>query len=225
MDAIFSPAVEAERRTAAGSTIDTVSRLIAGVFSGALTGIFAMAGAFTGAVTGAVAGRAAQYGILRGAGLGAVAGAILSVEVLEASRAYWYLELSGSRGPSSMADFVEQLFRGRLVDDQITASMINSHHWQLRISDVSYEERDDVYGEFEPRGLSGESLRKLPCFIMSSEMTKRQITHCTICLQDVEVGEITRSLPRCDHTFHLVCVDKWLIRHGSCPICRQAVKD
>lgn len=49
-----------------------------------------------------MAGRAAQYGILRGAGLGAVAGAILSVEVLEASRAYWYLELSGSRGPSSM---------------------------------------------------------------------------------------------------------------------------
>ncbi|KAG7587016.1 Zinc finger RING-type [Arabidopsis thaliana x Arabidopsis arenosa] len=223
MDAILSPAVEAERT--ADSTIDTVSRLIAGAFSGALTGIFAMAGAFTGAVTGAVAGRAAQYGVLRGAALGAVAGAILSVEVLEASRAYWYLELSGSRGPSSMADFVEKLFRGRLVDEQLMSTMINSHHWQLRISDVSYEERDDVYGELEARGLSGDSLRKLPCFIMSSEMVKRQVTHCTICLQDIKTGEITRSLPRCDHTFHLVCVDKWLIRHGSCPICRQAVKD
>lgn len=54
---------------------------------------------------------------------------------------------------------------------------------QLRISDVSYEERDDVYGELEARGLSGDSLRKLPCYIMSSEMAKRQITHCTICLQ------------------------------------------
>lgn len=40
MDAILSPAVEAERN--ADSTIDTVSRLIAGAFSGALTGIFAM---------------------------------------------------------------------------------------------------------------------------------------------------------------------------------------
>ncbi|CAN7054478.1 hypothetical protein IGI04_028825 [Brassica rapa subsp. trilocularis] len=223
MDAIFSPAVEPEGAT--DSTIDTVSRLVSGAFSGALTGFFAMAGAFTGAVTGAVAGRAAQYGVLRGAALGAVAGAILSVEVLEASRAYWYLELSGSRGPSSMADFVEQLFRGRLVDEQLMSTMIQSHHWQLRISDVSYEERDDVYSELEPRGLSGDSLRRLPCYIMSSEMTKKQIIHCTICLQDVAVGEITRSLPRCDHTFHLVCVDKWLIRHGSCPICRQAVKD
>ncbi|KFK41885.1 hypothetical protein AALP_AA2G184900 [Arabis alpina] len=222
MDAIISPVVEVEQTT--DSTIDTVSRVISGAFSGALTGIFAMAGAFTGAVTGAVAGRAAQYGVLRGAALGAIAGAILSVEVLEASRAYWYLELSGSRGPSSMADFVEQLFRGRLVDEQLMTTMLNSHHWQLRITDGNYEEQDDVYGDLEARGLSGDSLRKLPCYIMSSEMAKRQITHCTICLQDIEVGEITRSLPRCDHTFHLVCVDKWLIRHGSCPICRQGVK-
>ncbi|CAF2181975.1 unnamed protein product [Brassica napus] len=85
--------------------------------------------------------------------------------VLEASRAYWwYLELSGSRGPSSMADFVEQLFRERLVDEQLMSRMLNTHHSQLRISDVSYEERDDVYDELKRRGLSGDSLRKLPCY-------------------------------------------------------------
>ncbi|KAF3774178.1 hypothetical protein EJ110_NYTH53737 [Nymphaea thermarum] len=60
------------------------------------------AGAFTGAITGALAGRASDSGILRGAGLGAVAGAVLSIEVLEASRAYWYSEQSGSRNSSSM---------------------------------------------------------------------------------------------------------------------------
>ncbi|CAN7052951.1 unnamed protein product [Brassica rapa subsp. trilocularis] len=85
--------------------------------------------------------------------------------VLEASRTYWwYLELSGSRGPSSMADFVEQLFRERLVDEQLMSRMLNTHHSQLRISDVSYEERDDVYDELKRRGLSGDSLRKLPCY-------------------------------------------------------------
>lgn len=68
---------------------------------------YSAAGAFTGAVMGALAGKASDSGILRGAGLGAIAGAILSVEVLEASRAYWCLEQSGSRGSSSMVSLLD----------------------------------------------------------------------------------------------------------------------
>ncbi|XWS60506.1 hypothetical protein CRYUN_Cryun07bG0041900 [Craigia yunnanensis] len=204
--------------------VDTVPRFIAGAISGALTGLFAFAGAFTGAVMGALAGRASDSGILRGAGLGAIAGAVLSVEVLEASRAYWCLERSGSRGSSSMADFIEELLRGRLVEQALTPGMLTAYLWQVSIADIRYDEIHDIYGEVvSRRGLSGDSLKKLPCHLMLDEIKATQSIICTICLQDIKLGEIARSLPKCQHTFHLACVDKWLIRQGSCPVCRRDV--
>lgn len=197
-----------------------IYRLISGALSGALTGIFALAGACTGAVTGALAGRASDSGLLRGAGFGAIAGAILSVEVLEASRAYWCTDRSTSRASSSMADFIEELLRGRFMEEPFPPAALTTYHWQVSIANVN-----DVrvsFGEVASKGLSPKSLRELPHHVVE-EVTPSQITSCTICLQDVEVGETVRSLPWCLHTFHLACVDKWLIGHGSCPVCRRIV--
>ncbi|GLJ34654.1 hypothetical protein SUGI_0696990 [Cryptomeria japonica] len=184
------------------------------------------AGAFTGAVTGALAGRASDSGLIRGAGLGAVAGAVLSVEVLEASRAYWYSERSRSRSSSSMADFIEELLNGRFVQEQVGPATLTAYHWQVRIAGSSHEEIYDIFGEDGMQGLSGDSLEKLPRHLITEEIKKDVCGEnicCTICLQDLQQGETARSLPLCHHTFHMSCVDKWLMRHGSCPVCRQDI--
>lgn len=201
-------------------------RLLAGVVSGALTGLFALAGALTGAVTGAVAGRASDSGgVLRGAGLGAVAGAVLSIEVLEASRAYWCSDRLGSHGASSMAGFIEQLLRARFVQEQFTTSGYASYRWQVSISDFGHDDLYDIFGDILSKGLSQESLKKLPHYVVTDQMRDSfgEILSCPICLQDIVAGETARSLPNCSHTFHQPCVDKWLVDHGSCPVCRQDV--
>ncbi|XP_021733874.1 NEP1-interacting protein-like 2 [Chenopodium quinoa] len=200
-----------------------IPKFIGGAVTGALTGVFALAGAFTGAITGALAGRASDNGLLRGAGLGAVAGAVLSVEVLEASRAYWCSQQSGSLS-SSMADFIEELLHGRFVEEQLPPAVLTGYYWQASIANIIYDDAYDIYGDVAARGLSKDSLKELPCHVILDINRGADNVCCTICLQEFEVGDTARSLPHCRHTFHQNCVDKWLVTRSSCPVCRRDVR-
>ncbi|KAK4408773.1 RING-H2 finger protein ATL78 [Sesamum angolense] len=46
-------------------------------------------------------------------------------------------------------------------------------------------------------------------------------TDCPICLGEFVEGEDVRILPRCNHVFHVKCIDRWLVLHSSCPTCRR----
>ncbi|XP_020108002.1 E3 ubiquitin-protein ligase SDIR1 [Ananas comosus] len=43
---------------------------------------------------------------------------------------------------------------------------------------------------------------------------------CSVCLEQVNVGELIRSLP-CLHQFHANCIDPWLRQQGTCPVCKH----
>jgi hypothetical protein len=43
---------------------------------------------------------------------------------------------------------------------------------------------------------------------------------CSVCLEDVQAGEMVRQLPPCKHLFHVECIDMWLHSHPTCPVCR-----
>ncbi|KAJ9172379.1 hypothetical protein P3X46_015624 [Hevea brasiliensis] len=45
---------------------------------------------------------------------------------------------------------------------------------------------------------------------------------CSICLEQVNRGELVRSLP-CLHQFHTNCIDPWLRQQGTCPVCKFQV--
>ncbi|KAE7996757.1 hypothetical protein FH972_001450 [Carpinus fangiana] len=42
---------------------------------------------------------------------------------------------------------------------------------------------------------------------------------CSVCLEQVNAGELIRSLP-CLHQFHANCIDPWLRQQGTCPVCK-----
>ncbi|GAX86687.1 hypothetical protein CEUSTIGMA_g14094.t1 [Chlamydomonas eustigma] len=50
-----------------------------------------------------------------------------------------------------------------------------------------------------------------------------EVGTCPICLEDVVEGTVMRVLPCC-HRFHRDCVDSWLERKATCPICQKSCK-
>ncbi|KAF4353531.1 hypothetical protein CsatB_008621 [Cannabis sativa] len=46
---------------------------------------------------------------------------------------------------------------------------------------------------------------------------------CSVCLSEFEENEGLRLLPKCNHAFHVPCIDTWLKSHSSCPLCRSNI--
>ncbi|XP_023764367.1 RING-H2 finger protein ATL66 [Lactuca sativa] len=46
---------------------------------------------------------------------------------------------------------------------------------------------------------------------------------CTICLGEYQEKEVLRIMPKCGHSFHLSCIDMWLRKQSTCPVCRLSV--
>lgn len=48
-------------------------------------------------------------------------------------------------------------------------------------------------------------------------------TDCSVCLSEFQQGETLRLLPKCNHAFHIPCIDTWLRSHTNCPLCRAHI--
>lgn len=70
------------------------------------------------------------------------------------------------------------------------------------------------------KGLSPKDIEQLPTETWCCD----DCAECSICLNDVNDGDIVRRLPGCGHTFHKSCIDLWVLRHASCPLCKRDVE-
>lgn len=48
-------------------------------------------------------------------------------------------------------------------------------------------------------------------------------TECSVCLNEFQEEEMLRLLPKCNHAFHIPCIDTWLRSHINCPLCRAGI--
>lgn len=72
-------------------------------------------------------------------------------------------------------------------------------------------------------GVDKKVIESLPFFRFSALKGSKEGLECAVCLSKFEYIEVLRLLPKCKHAFHIDCIDYWLEKHSSCPLCRQKV--
>ncbi|XP_040989738.1 NEP1-interacting protein-like 1 [Juglans microcarpa x Juglans regia] len=194
------------------------TRAMKRVASVIFTCILALGGAIVGVFVGAIKGQTTETGFLNGAGIGAVTGAIAGIHLLESAADCESLSKTALLG---------SLMNGKVFVEWVCPAVLKAYQWQVGNLETSYQEAYDIYDIGGVKGLSNSSIQKLPIHIFhSSKMIKSCHDFCcSICLQDFKDENSVRELPNCGHLFHVGCVDKWLSRQGTCPMCRECVCD
>ncbi|KAK6789408.1 hypothetical protein RDI58_013207 [Solanum bulbocastanum] len=72
-------------------------------------------------------------------------------------------------------------------------------------------------------GIDKTVVESLPFFKFSLLRGSKQGLECCVCLSKFEDIEILRLIPMCKHAFHINCIDQWLEKHSTCPLCRHKI--
>ncbi|XP_035844377.1 NEP1-interacting protein-like 1 [Helianthus annuus] len=180
------------------------------VFMALVTCTVALGGATVGTIAGAIEGPTTETGLVRGSVVGAVTGAITALQLMD-------MIIDGE--PFSKVSFLSSLVNGQVFADWVTPAVLKAYQSQINGVETTFADLFDACEYNGSKGLSEDSINELPRFVFES-CCKRV---CTICLQNFENKEDGRELTKCKHVFHLTCIDEWLIRNGSCPVCRRNV--
>ncbi|XP_020406767.1 RING-H2 finger protein ATL67 [Zea mays] len=97
----------------------------------------------------------------------------------------------------------------------------------LFVAEGSESPEDDAYpssaaaAACSPVGLDAAAIASYPKVAFSSRAAEADAM-CSICLSEYRDGETLRVMPECRHGFHVACLDAWLSRSASCPVCRSS---
>lgn len=78
---------------------------------------------------------------------------------------------------------------------------------------------EDFLNGSEKQGRSPASksaVESLPRVVIGGD---KEAGGCPICLEEWSEGDVAAEMP-CNHKFHYKCVEEWLGRHATCPLCR-----
>ncbi|KAF5731693.1 RING-H2 finger protein ATL5-like isoform X2 [Tripterygium wilfordii] len=80
---------------------------------------------------------------------------------------------------------------------------------------------DPVQPEHRINGLEPVLVAAIPTVRYNQEaFSSIEDAQCSICLGEYQEAEVLRIMPQCGHNFHVSCIDIWLRKQSTCPVCR-----
>ncbi|XP_026444414.1 E3 ubiquitin-protein ligase SDIR1-like [Papaver somniferum] len=98
-----------------------------------------------------------------------------------------------------------------MSDEEINALPIHKYRVTGQESEDALQQQSSSSPASESNQVSGEA--------EASQKSSGDELTCSVCLEQVNEGEIIRTLP-CLHQFHSSCIDPWLRQQGTCPVCK-----
>jgi len=101
------------------------------------------------------------------------------------------------------------------------------NHDNDNIDNLLLFEHDDNNNNFKNNLFKEEDAKEILRYIPSSIVKEIKQPNdnnyrCTICLSEFQIGEKESTLP-CLHMYHTNCIEKWIIRDRSCPVCKYDI--
>ncbi|KAF5751810.1 RING-H2 finger protein ATL78-like [Tripterygium wilfordii] len=94
---------------------------------------------------------------------------------------------------------------------------------RFMLGSCTYFLRGNSSAKLPSIGINPKALKTFPIVKYNAEQPAGLDSECVICLSEFGSGERVRILPKCNHGFHVICIDRWLKSHSSCPTCRQCL--
>ena len=120
--------------------------------------------------------------------------------------------------------------RGCAVGNDCSCSVSRQPHQHhgVDVDRMTYEDMLAMFGDgSQVKAASLSDIHVLPTRVLTpGEVGKlpEDAQSCTVCMDDYSEagGDEIRTLP-CMHVFHKDCIDEWLARNSTCPICKHSV--
>ncbi|KAK4835680.1 hypothetical protein QYF36_012969 [Acer negundo] len=128
--------------------------------------------------------------------------------------------------PLSMATIVIASAASALLIYHFIVVRCCSRHREFVVSHEQYlpsQQSSTAMYQGTPSSLQHSLNELIPTYKFSTDIgsiLKSEDFTCSICLSEFNDGEAIRLLPECLHSFHVPCIDMWLVSHSSCPLCR-----